>query len=74
MSLPNYIRKLARRCLGLSKSAVEPEVIEQMQVWTVELADEADRAERRARRSRAAHRETRDRAKMRRSLNIASDG
>ena len=56
MSLPNYIRKLARRCLGLSKSAVEPEVIEQMQVWAVELADKADRSERRDRRGRMVHR------------------
>ena len=28
--------------------AIEPEVIEQLRVWSVELADEADAAERRA--------------------------
>jgi hypothetical protein len=64
MPNPNYLRKLARRCFGLSKTAVEPEVIEQMRVWTVDLADEADQAERRecrtqmARRKRAADRAT----------------
>jgi hypothetical protein len=47
MSGPTYFRKLARRCLGLSKTAVEPEVIEQMRLWAVDLADEADHAERR---------------------------
>jgi hypothetical protein len=69
VSFSEYLRRLARRCLRLSKTAVEPEVIEQMQVWTVELADEADQAERRARRSGAIRREMRERAKMRRSLN-----
>jgi len=39
----------------LSKTAVEPEVIEQMQVWAVDLADEADQAERRDRQTRTAH-------------------
>jgi hypothetical protein len=47
MGVPEYFRNLARRCLGLSRTAVEPDVIEQMQVWAVELADEADQAERR---------------------------
>jgi len=28
MSFPEYLRKLARRCLRLSKTAVEPELIE----------------------------------------------
>jgi len=54
MRLPDYFRQLARRCLGLSKTAVEPEVIEQMQVWAVDLADEADQAERRDRQTRTA--------------------
>jgi hypothetical protein len=54
MRLPNYFRQLARRCLGFSKTAVEPEVIEQMQVWAVDLAEEADQAERRDRQTRTA--------------------
>jgi hypothetical protein len=29
------------------KTAIEPEVIEQLRVWVVELADEADEMERR---------------------------
>jgi hypothetical protein len=30
----------------LAKTAIEPEVIEQLRVWSVELADEADAAAR----------------------------
>lgn len=45
---PNSLRDQARRCRALSKTAVEPEVIEQLKVWSVELAEEADQAERRA--------------------------
>jgi hypothetical protein len=56
MSIPKYLRKLAQRCFRLSKTAVVPDVIEQMQVWTVELADEADKAERRDRRPQTARR------------------
>lgn len=61
MSVPQYFRELARRCLGLSKTALEPEVVEQMQVWAVELADEADQAERRESQPRTAHRKWRGR-------------
>ena len=45
---PNSLREQARKCRGLSKTAVEPEVIEQLRVWAVELAEEADQAESRA--------------------------
>ena len=45
---PNSLREQARRCRALSKTAVEPEVIEQLKVWSVELAEEADQAEWRA--------------------------
>ena len=45
---PNSLREQARRCRALSKTAVEPEVIEQLRVWAVELAEEADQAEWRA--------------------------
>ena len=47
MSDPEYLRRLARRCRVMSKTTVEREVIEQMRVWAVDLADEADHAERR---------------------------
>jgi hypothetical protein len=47
MKYADYFRQLAQRCRVLSKTAVEPEVIEQMRVWTVDFADEADEAERR---------------------------
>ena len=47
MRVPDYFRQLARRCLRLSKTVVEPELVEQMRVWAVDLADEADQEERR---------------------------
>ena len=46
MFTTEHFRELARRCRTLSKTASEPEVIEQMRVWTVDFADEADQAER----------------------------
>ena len=52
---PDYWREQARRCRVRLKTAVEPEVIDQLRVWAVELADQADEAERarcRARRNR----------------------
>jgi len=48
MTDPNHLREQARKCRILSKTAIEPEVIEQLRVWSVELADEADAAEREA--------------------------
>ena len=48
MKHAGYFRQLARRCRVLSKASVDPEVIEQMRVWTVDFADEADKVERRA--------------------------
>ena len=42
---PSSLREQTRRCRALSKIAVEPEVIEQLRVWAVELAEEADRVE-----------------------------
>jgi hypothetical protein len=46
MQDPNHLREQARRCRSLAKSAIEPELIEQLRVWSIELADEADAAER----------------------------
>jgi len=42
---PKSLREQARRCSALSKTAVEPEVIEQLRVWAVDLVEEADQAE-----------------------------
>ena len=42
---PISLRERARRCRALAKTAVEPEVIEQLRVWAVELAEEADQTE-----------------------------
>jgi hypothetical protein len=41
----HLLRQQARRCRTLLKTAVEPEVIEQLRVWSVELADQADTIE-----------------------------
>ena len=38
---PHSLRKQARKCRALSKTAIEPEVIEQLRLWAVELAEEA---------------------------------
>ena len=45
MQDPSLLRKQAKRCRILSKTAVKPEIIEQLRVWAVELAEEADQAE-----------------------------
>lgn len=45
---PHYLRHQARRCVALSKTAIEPEIIEQFRVWALDLADEADEVERQA--------------------------
>jgi hypothetical protein len=44
----NHLREQAQRCRALSKRAIEPDLIEQLRVWSVELADEADTVERAA--------------------------
>ena len=45
---PKHLREQARRCRGWSKTATEPDLIEQFRIWSVKLADEADTVERRA--------------------------
>ena len=45
MNDPTSLREQARKCRALSKTAVEPEVVEQLRVWSVELAEEADQVE-----------------------------
>jgi hypothetical protein len=44
----HYFREQARRCRDLLRTAIEPGLIEQLRVWSVELADEADEILRRA--------------------------
>ena len=46
MQDPKHLREQARKCRTLAKIAIEPELIEQFRVWSVELADEADEVER----------------------------
>jgi len=42
MTDPNHLREQARKCRVLAKTAIDPELIEQLRIWSVELADEAD--------------------------------
>jgi hypothetical protein len=42
MNHSNCLREQARKCRALSKTAIEPDVIEQLRVWAVELAEEAE--------------------------------
>jgi hypothetical protein len=48
MKYAEYFRKLARRCRILSRTAADPEFVDQMRLWAVDFAVEADEAERRA--------------------------
>jgi hypothetical protein len=66
MNYAECFRKLARRCRVLSKTAVDPELIDQMRVWAIDFADEADKMERRA--------VTRDRYLMTRSAGSSAQG
>ncbi len=43
---PNELRSLARTCRDLAKSALEPDTVDQLRLWAVELADVADAIER----------------------------
>jgi hypothetical protein len=55
MQDPKNLREQAQKCRALSKTAIEPDLIEQLRVWSVELADEADTVERRAAKSENHH-------------------
>jgi hypothetical protein len=41
-----YFRGLARRCRTLARTAIVPEIKEQLRLWAVEFADQADETER----------------------------
>jgi hypothetical protein len=43
-----YLLKLAKRCSDLEKTAIEPEVIEQLKIWATELAEMAEDCKSRA--------------------------
>jgi hypothetical protein len=45
MNDPKFLRDQAKRCRILSTLTAEPEVIEQLRVWSVELVEEADKVE-----------------------------
>jgi hypothetical protein len=45
---PQEARDLARECRERVKTAIEPDVIDQLRLWAVELAEEADDIERRS--------------------------
>ena len=48
MQDPNHLREQSRKCRTLAKTVIEAELIEQLRMWSVELADEADSVERQA--------------------------
>ena len=48
MKYAEDFHKLARRCCVLSKTAVDPDLVDQMRLWAVDFAEEADEVERRA--------------------------
>jgi len=45
---PHEVRDLARECRERAKTAIQPDVIDQLRLWAVELADQADDIERSA--------------------------
>jgi hypothetical protein len=45
MNDPTSLREQAKRCRTLSKITTELEIIEQLRVWAVEMAEEADQVE-----------------------------
>jgi hypothetical protein len=45
MNGPKSLREQAKRCRTLAKITTEPEVIEQLRVWAVELVEQADKVE-----------------------------
>jgi hypothetical protein len=45
MKVASYLLKLAARCRDLGKTAVEPDVIEQLRIWATELAKMAEDSE-----------------------------
>ena len=42
MNDPKHLHDQARKCRALLRTAREPGVIEQLRVWSVELAEEAE--------------------------------
>ena len=44
----SHLLELARRCRDLEKTAVEPEIIQQLRIWATELTEMAEDSECRA--------------------------
>jgi hypothetical protein len=45
MNDAGYLLNLAKRCSDLEMTAFNPEVIEQLQIWAIELAEMAENCE-----------------------------
>jgi hypothetical protein len=45
---PNKFRALSRKCRERAKAVIEADIIDQLRLWAVELADEADEIDQRA--------------------------
>ena len=74
MRHPKSLREQASQCRALMKTATEPEVIEQLRVWVVELAEEADVERRAARLASVQRRKDRQMTAEKRELYSSSNG
>ena len=45
---PQECRSLSRKCRERAKTAIDRDIIDQLRLWAVELADQADEIERRS--------------------------
>ena len=74
MRHPKSLREQASQCRALMKTATEPEVIEQLRVWVVELAEEADVERRAARLASVQRRKDRQMTAEKRELYSSPNG
>lgn len=42
----DFLKEQAEKCRALSQTVIQPSVIEQLQIWAVELSEEAETLER----------------------------
>ena len=74
MRHPKSLREQASQCRALMKTATEPEVIEQLRIWVVELAEEADMERRAARLASVQRRKDRQMTAEKRELYSSPNG
>ena len=74
MRHPKSLREQASQCRDLMRTATEPEVIEQLRIWVVELAEEADVERRAARLASVQRRKDRQMTAEKRELYSSPNG